>query len=347
MPVYLCASVLQQIALKILIIRFSSIGDIVLTTPVVRCLKQQCIGVEVHYLTKASYKEVLAANPYIDKLHLLDKNEKPLLQTLKGEGYDYIIDLHHNIRSLRFKLALGVRSRSFDKLNWAKWLLVKLKINLLPDHHIVDRYMATLLFLGIKNDGQGLDYFIPENSQLPENQLAPVYRAGYVAFVIGGQHETKMLPREKILAICQAIQTPVVLLGGPEDKLKGDWIAAQGNGKIFNASGSFKLNESVDLLRKAQLILTHDTGLMHIAAAFRQKIIVIWGNTVPAFGMYPYLPDNQDFLSFEQTLECRPCSKIGYSACPKGHFKCMQQQDTAAIAAAVRKRLPYTADKKS
>ena len=331
--------------MKILVIRFSSIGDIVLTTPVIRCLKQQLVGAEVHFLTKANFRDVLVANPYIDQLHLLNNNESVLIQQLKAEGFDYVIDLHHNLRSLRFKLALGVRSRSFDKLNWAKWLLVKLKIKVLPDVHIVDRYLQTVAFLGILNDDQGLDYFIPEQSQLPENQLAPVYRVGYVAFVIGGQHATKMLPREKIVAICQAVQRPVVLLGGPEDKAKGDWIAEQGNGKIYNACGSFKLNESADLLRKAQVVVTHDTGLMHIAAAFRQKIVVVWGNTVPEFGMYPYLPQNQPFQSFEQQLSCRPCSKIGYSACPKGHFKCMQQQDTAAIAAAVRVLLPTVPDK--
>lgn len=339
MPVYIC-TLPPPVAVKVLLIRFSSIGDIVLTTPVIRCLKQQCLGAEVHFLTKASFREVLTANPYVDRLHLLDKNETELIQQLKAEQFDYIIDLHHNLRSLRFKLALGVRNRSFDKLNWAKWLLVKLKINLLPNQHIVDRYLATVAFLGIQNDGQGLDYFIPENSQLPDNQLAPVYRAGYVAFVIGGQHATKMLPREKILDICLELKWPVVLLGGPDDKDKGAWIAEQGNGKIFNACGHFKLNESVDLLRKAQAVISHDTGLMHIAAAFRQKIFVVWGNTVPEFGMYPYLPNDQQFTNFEQKLACRPCSKIGYSACPKGHFNCMQLHSTHKIAASVRAVLP-------
>lgn len=333
--------------MKVLIIRFSSIGDIVLTTPVIRCIKQQCVGAEVHFLTKAAYREVLVANPYIDQLHLLGKDEKELIQQLKAEAFDYIIDLHHNLRSLRFKLALGSRSRSFDKLNWAKWLLVKFKIKLLPELHIVDRYLATVAFLGIVNDGQGLDYFIPENSQLPENQLAPVYRKGYVAFVIGGQHATKMLPREKILAIANLLTSPVILLGGPEDKAKGDWIAERGNGKIYNACGSFKLNESADLLRKAQAVITHDTGLMHIAAAFNQKINVVWGNTVPEFGMYPYLREKAPYNSFEQQLSCRPCSKIGYAACPKGHFKCMQQQDETAIARAVQLQLGVATDKKN
>ncbi len=337
----------QLLAVKILLIRFSSIGDIVLTSPVIRCLKQQCVGAEIHFLTKATYKEVLIANPYIDQLHLLGKNEKELIKQLKAEAFDYIIDLHHNLRSLRFKLALGSRSRSFDKLNWAKWLLVKLKINVMPPVHIVDRYLATVSFLGVVNDGQGLDYFIPENSQLPDNQLAPVYRRGYVAFVIGGQHATKMLPREKILAICTTLSSPVILLGGPEDKAKGDWIAERGNGKIYNACGSFKLNESAYLLRKARAVITHDTGLMHIAAAFNQKINVIWGNTVPAFGMYPYLREEATYNSFEQQLNCRPCSKIGYAACPKGHFKCMLQQDESAISTAVRQQLGVNTDKKS
>lgn len=108
MPVYICTPTTPAfVALKVLLIRFSSIGDIVLTTPVIRCLKQQCVGAEVHFLTKANFREVLIANPYIDKLHLLAKNERELIQQLKAEGFDYVIDLHHNLRSLRFKLALG------------------------------------------------------------------------------------------------------------------------------------------------------------------------------------------------------------------------------------------------
>ncbi|HXB91055.1 MAG TPA: hypothetical protein VNU72_02150, partial [Puia sp.] len=103
--------------MKFLIIRFSSIGDIVLTTPVVRCLKKQAVTAEVHYLTKASFRPVLSANPYIDTIHCLKDNMDSLIATLQREDFDYVIDLHHNLRSLRVKRALGKKAFSFDKLN--------------------------------------------------------------------------------------------------------------------------------------------------------------------------------------------------------------------------------------
>ena len=145
--------------LKILIIRFSSIGDIVLTTPVIRCIKQQLPNVEIHYLTKRNFKSILSSNPNIDKLHLLEETLSATISSLKAEKFDLIIDLHHNLRTLIIKIKLGVKSSSFDKLNWQKWLLVNLKINRMPDVHLVDRYFATVRFLGVKNDEKALDYY--------------------------------------------------------------------------------------------------------------------------------------------------------------------------------------------
>src|SRR4051812_16746459 len=118
--------------MKFLIIRFSSIGDIVLTTPVIRCLKQQVADAEVHYLTKNSFKEIIESNPYVDKLHLLRNDFDGMIDELKKEKFDYIIDLHHNLRTLKVKKALGIPAHSFNKLNLKKWLLTAIKINLLP-----------------------------------------------------------------------------------------------------------------------------------------------------------------------------------------------------------------------
>ena len=124
--------------MKILLIRFSSIGDIVLTTPVARCVKQQ-LGAEVHFLTKKAFSGLIATNPNIDKVFSFDKEVTEVLPALKAERYDYVIDLHHNLRSMRVKLALGRPSASFNKLNFEKWLLVNTGINFLPDTHIVHR----------------------------------------------------------------------------------------------------------------------------------------------------------------------------------------------------------------
>ena len=312
---------------KFLIIRFSSIGDIVLTSPVVRCLKQQVPEAEIHFLVKDKFHSVVAHNPYIDKIHVLAHSWELMIEELKTESYDYIIDLHHNVKTLRVKKALKVKAFSFYKLNIQKYLLTAFKINLLPKTHIVDRYLKTVESFGVKNDGQGLDYFIAEEEQTKLKDIPASHQAGYIACVIGAAHNTKKWPVHKWKQFCTEIKHPVILLGGPEDREAAETIASVDDIKVYNACGKFSLNESADLVRKAKLVITHDTGLMHIAAAFKKPIISIWGNTVPAFGMTPYFGAAMvpDVIMQVHKLWCRPCSKIGYNKCPFGHFKCMEK----------------------
>jgi len=323
---------------KILIIRFSSIGDIVLTTPVVRCLKQvKDRQYEVHYTTKEVHAGLLNNNPYIDMVHLLDKRGLwNLAKRLRRERFDFVIDLHNNQRSLLLKTILGVSSSSFNKLNFSKWLLVHFRKNLLPDLHIVDRYMATAARLGVVNDNNGLDYFIPDKArQLPEG-IPLAYRNGFIAFSIGGKHHTKRLPNEKIIEICDNLSLPVILLGGMEDAANGKVIsqACSSKAEPFNACGMLSLDQSAYVLQMASTVITHDTGLMHIAAALNKPIVSIWGNTIPEFGMYPYVPQHQALSKIVEIdqLPCRPCSKIGFDKCPKGHFDCMNRIDGAKVA---------------
>lgn len=327
--------------MKILVIRFSSIGDIVLTTPVVRCIKQQVPDVQLHYLTKKSFRGLIDTNPYVDKVHLLQDDWEAMMTELAAEKFDLVVDLHKNLRTLRVKRGLKkVKSVSFSKLNIEKWLYTSfLKINRLPKVHIVDRYLDTVKHLGVQNDGRGLDYFIPEKDEVAATDLPMSHQAGYVGVVIGAALQTKQLPVEKLKELCASIQKPLVLLGGLEDRAQGDEIAAIDKVKIYNACGKFNLNESACLVRNAKLIVTHDTGLMHIAAAFKRPVISVWGNTVPEFGMTAYYGHaNVPSRIFEVAgLSCRPCSKIGYKKCPKGHFKCMNNQDISGIAAAAEK----------
>jgi len=317
---------IQFVLKKILIIRFSSIGDIVLTTPVIRCLKKQ-LNIEVHYLTKSSFGGILKNNPYVDKLHTIDKEvDSDLIQGLKSEEFDFVVDLHNNLRTLRLKRVLQVASKSFSKLNILKWLLVNLKIDKMPNVHIVDRYLDTVAHLGVKNDHEGLDYFIPETSKVDISRLPQEQARGYVGVVIGGQHATKMMPVAKLIEVCRNLSEPIVLLGGPEDASRGEEIVKSVGAKVFNACGKFKLDESASLVQQANWIITHDTGLMHIAAAFKKRIVSVWGNTVPELGMYPYQADSQSKIVEIKGLSCRPCSKIGFAKCPKGHFKCMEHE---------------------
>ena len=272
---------------------------------------------------------------------LLAHSWELMIEELRTENYDYIIDLHHNAKSLRVKKALKKKSFSFYKLNIQKYFLTAFKINLLPRQHIVDRYLETVEGFGVKNDGQGLDYFIAKEEETSWKDIPAAHHAGYIACVIGAAHGTKKWPIHKWKEFCMQMKHPLILLGGPEDKVAGDEIASADDIKIYNACGKFKLNESADLVRKAKLVITHDTGLMHIAAAFKKPIISLWGNTVPAFGMTPYFGHAmvKDVILEVKKLWCRPCSKIGYKKCPLGHFKCMEKIEPAAVVARAEKNV--------
>lgn len=321
---------------KFLIVRFSSIGDIVLTTPVVRCLKQQVEGAEVHFLTKKSFASIVSKNPHIDKVHVLEDSLGKVIKELQKEDFNYVIDLHHNLRSSIVKARLKAISFSFNKLNLEKWLMVNWKVNRLPDVHIVDRYMHTLRHFDVQNDNQGLDFFIDPADEVSLNSLPESHRNGYVGFVIGAKHNTKKLPTAKIISLINKIALPVVLLGGKEDATEADQISKSTGNLCYNACGKYNLGQSASLVKQANVIVSHDTGLMHIASAFKKKIISVWGNTIPGFGMYPYLPHPESMIAEVNGLKCRPCSKIGYPACPQKHFNCMKQIDEDAVVKRVR-----------
>lgn len=312
---------------KILIVRFSSIGDIVLTTPVVRCLRLQ-LNAEIHYLTKENYQNILISNPYIYKVWTIKTSISEVQKELKKEQFDYIIDLHKNLRTLHLRLVLKSKFLAFEKLNFQKWLITKFKINRLPNVHIVDRYLETVNSLGVKNDGKGLDYFIPKKDIISLNEYSNTFTT---AFVIGAAHATKRLPVEKIITICKTIlkqkNHTILLLGGKEDAKNGEQIEKAIQHNISNLCGKLNLNQSASIIQQADKVITHDTGLMHIAAAFQKEIISVWGNTIPAFGMYPYVDASKFKIVEVENLSCRPCSKIGHQTCPKGHFKCMANID--------------------
>ena len=321
--------------MKILILRFSSIGDIVLTTPVARCLKNQIQGSEIHYLTKSAYTALLEPLSYVDRVLSFDKSTGEVVQALRHENYDLIIDLHKNLRSRSLLFRLGRRAHSFPKLNLQKWLRVRFKIDCLPAVHIVDRYFRAVAFAGITNDGAGLDFTIPPETMLPADVFPLPDGAAYTAIVAGAKQFTKQIPEEKIIALCHSLKQTVVLLGGKEEAAKADRIAgAVPAGSLINLCGCLSLQQSALVLKHARNIITADTGLMHISAALKKEVISVWGNTLPAFGMSPYYPAGQEQLGHiveNTTVPCRPCTKLGYERCPKKHFKCMHDIPTEEI----------------
>ena len=314
---------------KILIIRFSSIGDIVLTTPLLRAIKQQNSQIEIHYLTKKEYADVIKHNPHIDKLFLIDNDIRNIVKQLRKEKYDHIIDLHKNLRSFRIKKALGISATSFEKLNWEKLLLVKFNINNLPKVHIVDRYFATLKKLRIKNDKKGLEYYSGLENEKEIKGLDERIKDDFAVLVVGGTYFTKQIPIEKLLEIIQAIKIPVVLVGGPSDVEIAQKVIEQSEKTVYNAVGISDINESAEIVRRSSFVVTGDTGLMHIAAAYQKRIYSVWGNTVPEFGMIPYMPGHTDRSTIIEIkgMKCRPCSKLGHNTCPQSHFDCMMKID--------------------
>ncbi len=266
---------------------------------------------------------MLEANPYIDKVYAFNKNLEEVIPSLKQENYSAIIDLHHNLRSMKVKHALPVPAYSFQKLNFEKWLLVTFKIDKLPNIHIVERYLETLSPLGITNDGQGLDYFIPEQENFRQEHLPANFQQGYIAIILAGTYFTKRLPASKYLPLLQNKNYHFVLLGGSEEQTTAERILSTCGNNVISYCGKLSINQSASLVQQARLVISNDTGLMHIAAAFRKKILSVWGNTVPQLGMHPYLPADGSKMLEVNGLKCRPCSKLGKNECPKRHFRCM------------------------
>ncbi len=319
---------------KVLIIRFSSIGDIILTTPIIRSLFNKS-AVNVHYLVKKQFADILKGNPYLEKVYSFEKEPQEILQELKNESYDHIIDLHKNIRSKRLLAQLKRPSSNFPKLNIEKWLYVNFKVNKMPDIHIVDRYFKAGEALKLTNDLEGLDYFIPEADKVDLSKYS-LSSNKYIVVGIGAAHNTKRMPLEKMKTLLSNLNEQVVLIGGPKEKAFGDQLVKE---NVINLAGSLNLNQSAYIIKQCRLIICPDTGIMHMAAALKKSIISLWGNTVPEFGMYPYFGKHEvpQFISEVNGLSCRPCSKIGFKSCPKKHFDCMNQQNMEEIKSFVEK----------
>lgn len=307
--------------MKILLLRFSAIGDIVLTSAVVRCLKAQ-IGAEVHFCTKDVYRDLVAQNPNIDKVHTLDGSLFELLLRLRKENYDLVLDLHDNLRSRLVRWALMRPTKVYDKASKAKAKYVKDKIS--PNFpHVTLRYMATLAGQGVKYDGMGLDF----HSTVDFETLAERYGVSqyqYTVLVVGASKTTKMRTIESLAKLCAKIEGPLLLLGGKGDMARAAELKSH-LPHLIDTCGQISLAESAKMIEHCAYVYTHDTGLMHIAAAFHKPMTVLWCATTPALGFGPLMPDHlqASIIHLEQLgLSCRPCHRFGLDACPERHFRC-------------------------
>lgn len=299
-----------------------------------RCLKEQLPNSEIHFLTKSAFRSVVEHNPNIDKVITIDSSIKEVTSELKQEKYDHIVDLHNNLRTRSLALRLRRPTTKFPKLNWEKWKLVKFKKNSMPDVHVVDRYFEAVQGLGVKPDGKKGDFAIPEPDVVDVKSIFRIEPRGFIALVIGAKFGTKQLPIEKLVELIDLSKEPIVLIGGPDDRKLGEEILNKiDHPNTFNSCGDYSILGSASILKQSRVVVANDTGMMHIAACFDVPIVSIWGNTVPELGMYPYRPYDDSSYSIHEVkgLNCRPCSKIGYAECPKGHFDCMMKQDVDRI----------------
>lgn len=281
-------------------------------------------GVEIHYLTKAKFRSLVDVNPYVSKVHVIEKSTNEVIDDLVAEQFDYVIDLHKNLRSARVKRKLRMLSFDFEKLNWQKWLLVNFGINKMPDVHIVDRYMDSLKAFGINNDNKGLDFFWSEKGKSEKVELPEAHLNGYIGVGIGAAHWRKKLRVPQYVEMCKNLNYPIVLLGGPTESAEGEKIAAECGPLVYNSAGKCSLEASATIIKECQLLITPDTGIMHIAAALKKPIISIWGATVPEFGMYPYQNEALNEMVQADHLKKRPCSKLG-TKCKYKPCKCIDE----------------------
>jgi ADP-heptose:LPS heptosyltransferase len=311
-------------------------GDIVLTTPVIRCLASQLPNAEIHYLTKDEFKPLLAYNPYIHSIHTLSDSLSETLCGLRKIHFDAIIDLHHNLRSLRVKQALNSKAFSFPKRNVEKWLLVNSGIDLLGNEHVIDRYFKSVEPLGVRNDGRGADYFLSPDEELKIEEFSKV-SGGYYVLAIGAKFATKALPDKLVNEIIKGIDSRIYIVGGSAESSRAKVLASRYKGRVQSLCGRLSVSGSAALIRAARVLITPDTGMMHIGAALNVPVVSIWGSTVPAFGMTPYMQQGIPSRIIQKDgLNCRPCSKIGFVACPRGHFDCMNQISAVDIIKAAQ-----------
>ena len=326
--------------LKILIIRFGAIGDIIMTTPIIRCVKQQ-LEAELHYITASKYSSLLEGNIHLDKIHLFENNWTEIRDDLKAEDFNLVIDLHKVTKSVRLGSFLKKPVIQFKKATLAKWLELKFRINRLPKGHLIDRFFEGVDQIKVTNDGKGMELVVDKDSE--RNALKIIDRLGinnaYTALVIGGAKWTKQVPIELCVDYIKQSEEPIVLIGGPDESDKAKKIVEFSNRHINNFVGLYTLLESAVFLRQSKLVITGDTGMMHMAAVFSKPTIVMYGSTSPIFGMYPYVEGDDSHIKYliPDHLSCWPCSKSGRTKCPKIHAKCLYDWKAFDILSQINK----------
>ena len=324
--------------MKALVSCGSTLADVVFATPIIRSLKVQLDDLELHVMADVSAAFTLDENPYVDRIHFSSQSIWETYRKLKGEKYDIAVNLGEGWASKWMTFLISRKTYSLESLRWKRWLMVNLKIDQLPNKHLVQRMFECVEELNLKQDELGLDYFIPEKDKVLRDWLPAEFRNEFLVFCIHASYSTRKLTIDRMIELCDKINRPIVLLGRKEDFDTGEVISSffrkslsryyeegllELNKRtiVYNACGKFNFNQMASVIKQSRAVFSFDNEFVPVASAFKKEIFGVWGNTILMFGRYPY---RTKFTALENNkVECRPCSSKGFDRCPKGHFKCM------------------------
>ncbi len=328
---------------KTLVLRLSSIGDIILSSPLLRVLRKS-VGnnARVDFVVRKEYAELVQYSHHLSIVREYDietgyKGLQELAKQLRAEKYDLVVDIHDSIRTKLLRVACNANDVVvMDKRKFERWLLVNLKRNAYDDNlTVAERYIETVEKYGIKNDDKGLEIFIPDSTLFEISGKMGKLRLNQFEKVIGvcpgSKHFTKRWQKEKFAEVAaraaKNFNAKILLFGGEDEKEDCEFVREEVARRVSeksatNFAGEFSLLESAAALEFCDVVVTNDSGLMHLAAAKQKKIVAIFGSTVKEFGFAPY--GTESVVIENNNLACRPCTHIGRKDCPKGHFKCME-----------------------
>jgi heptosyltransferase-2 len=330
----------------ILVVRFSAIGDILLITPLLRAIRARYRGARIAVLTKEQYVPLLSHNPHVSEVLGVAPEEgfRAVAERIHSVRYTHLLDLHGNLRSHALRRLAPGPWRSYAKRWLERAILITIKRDIygawLP---IAERYFEAAAELDVQPDGEPPDFFIGEEADKRAGDGLSSLGLGrdrpIVAMAPGAAHATKRWPAEYWVDLIRRI-TPtgadVVVLGGPDDAELASRIAERAGANVASLAGALGLQETGAVIRRAEALISGDTGVMHMATGVGTPVVALFGPTVRQFGFFPY---RSDAGVVELDLPCRPCSAHGSARCPLGHHRCMKQMLPDLVFATLGKAL--------
>lgn len=330
--------------LSVLAVRFSSLGDLILTTPLFRAIRRAHPGARITLVTKTEYVPLFSENPRVSQVIGLGPSAplRPLARMLRAEGFTHRLDLHGSLRSLALRTLVGGRWHGYPKRRIARALLIRTKRDRYRDRrHVAERYFDAAMGLGVTPDTDPPEVFLHSDAVHDAAAFLRDHGLGQertlVAFIPGAAHATKEWPAhhwEALIPLTIAAGMDIVILGGEKERALGERLASVGGPRVASAAGRMSLQGSAALLRQSRAAVAGDTGVMHLATAVGTPVVTLLGPTVGAFGFLPY---RARATVLERPLPCRPCSKMGGPSCPLGHHQCLETITPPEVLEAIRK----------